>query len=162
MRPLTKDDITPLHAILTEPGVRRYLCDDVIIPESQVREWVQRSAAMLTTEGSGLWGIRLPSEEALLGMVGFWYFHEPPRLELLYALSERVWGRGYANEAASRMVDYGRTQLGMTDVLASSDTPNVASIKVLERLGFVMTERRTLHGLDTSLFTLTAPQLPGA
>jgi hypothetical protein len=33
--PIGCDDFAELHAILTEPGVRRYLCDNVIIPESQ-------------------------------------------------------------------------------------------------------------------------------
>ncbi len=155
MLPLTEADTAPLHSILTEPGVRRYLCDDVVIPTTQTQAYVKRSRE-LEAEGAGLWGVRLADEDDLLGIAGFWYFHEPARLELLYALSERFWGRGYATEAACRMIDYGRQQLGMTEVLASTDTPNVASIRVLQRLGFVLTERRTSNGLDTSFFTLRA------
>ncbi len=156
MHPLDDGDFAELHALLTEPGVRRYLCDNVIIPESQTREYLQRSCDLWANESAGLWGVRRPEETNLLGIVGFWYFHEPPRLELLYALSERVWHQGYATEAARRMIDYGRQHLGLTTVLASTDTPNGASIKVLERLGFVMTERRTSNGLDTSFFSLHA------
>jgi RimJ/RimL family protein N-acetyltransferase len=52
------------------------------------------------------------------------------------------------------MIDYGRSRLGMTTVLASTDTPNLASIRVLERLGFVRTDRRLVNGLDTSFFSL--------
>jgi ribosomal-protein-alanine N-acetyltransferase len=156
MRRLRESDVPALHAILTEPGVRRYLCDDVIIPEAQTRDYVLTSQR-LEQEGAGLWGVRLVGEDELLGIAGFWYFHEPPRLELLYALSEKVWGRGYASEAASCMIDFGRTHLGMREVLASTDSPNVASIRVLERLGFVLTERRQSNNLDTSFFALPAP-----
>lgn len=154
MLPLQDADFADLHALLTEPGVRRYLCDDVIIPEAQTREYLQRSRELWANESAGLWAVRRPSETNLLGIVGYWYFHEPPRLELLYALSERGWHQGYATEAARCMIDYGRQHLGLTTVLASTDTPNSASIKVLERLGFEMTERRTSHGLDTSFFSL--------
>ena len=52
------------------------------------------------------------------------------------------------------MIEYGRQELGMTDILASTDMPNAASIRVLEPLGFVMTDRRTSKGLDTSFFAL--------
>ena len=154
MHPISDSDFTELHSILTEPGVRRYLCDDVIIPESQTRDFISRSRELLAAEGSGLWGVRRTSEPDLLGCVGFWYFHEPARLELLFAMSERVWRRGYAREAAQRMIEYGREQLGMRSILASTDTPNVASIGLLEKLGFVLTEQGMAKGLATSFFEL--------
>ncbi len=154
MRPLVDADFTELHAILTEPGVRRFLCDDVIIPETQTREFITRSRELQSNEGVGLWGVRRRDERELLGCVGYWYFHELPRLELLYALTERVWRRGYATEAARRMIDYGREQLAMSTILASTDAPNVASIRVLEKLGFQLTERRKAKGLDTAFFEL--------
>ena len=154
MHPINEGDFAELHGILTEPGVRRYLCDDVIIPESQTRDFISRSRDLFTVEGAGLWGVRRESTPALLGCVGFWYFHEPARLELLFAMSEHVWRRGYAREAAQRMIEYGREQLGMRCILASTDTLNVASIGLLERLGFVLTEQRMAKGLATSFFEL--------
>ncbi len=154
MHPIGDADFAELHTILTEPGVRRYLCDNVIIPESQTREFIARSRELLADEGAGLWGVRKESEPELLGCVGFWYFHEPPRLELLFAMSERVWRLGYACEAAQRMIEYGRERLGMRSILASTDTPNLASIGLLEKLGFVLTEQRIAKGLATSFFEL--------
>lgn len=156
MRPLVEADLAQLHTILTEPGVRRFLCDDVIIPEIQTREYIARSRELLVSEGAGLWAVLRGGQPELLGCVGYWYFHEPPRLELLYALTERVWGRGYATEAARRMMDYGREQLAMSTILASTDAPNVASVRVLERLGFALTERRVANGLDTLFFALSS------
>ena len=152
--PITDGDFVELHGILTEPDVRRYLCDDVIIPESQTREFISRSRELLAAEGAGLWGVRTTSDPELLGCVGFWHFHEPPRLELLFAMSERVWRRGYAREASLRMIEYGRDQLGLRSVLASTDSLNLASIALLEKLGFVLTEERISKGLPTSFFEL--------
>lgn len=154
MRPLESEDYPAFHGLLVEPGVRRYLCDDQVLPEDVTRGFLDRSLELLARDGSGLWGIRRSADDELLGVVGFWYFHEPPRCELLYALSERVWHNGYASEAARCMIDYGRRLLGMTDILASTDTPNLASIRVLERLGFVRTDRKLVNGRDTSFFSL--------
>jgi ribosomal-protein-alanine N-acetyltransferase len=154
MRPLDLGDYPAFHDLFVEPGVRRYLCDDQILPHEVTRGFLERSRDLLVREGGGLWGIRRPEADELLGVVGYWYFHEPPRRELLYALSEREWHKGYAIEAARCMIDYGRSRLGLTTILASTDTPNLASIRVLERLGFVRTDRRQVHGLDTSFFSL--------
>jgi RimJ/RimL family protein N-acetyltransferase len=54
------------------------------------------------------------------------------------------------------MIDYGRDELAMSTILASTDAPNVASVRVLERLGFELTERRLAKGLDTAFFALRA------
>lgn len=157
MRPIGDSDFAELHAILIERGVRRYLCDDVIIPESQTREFIETSRRLLAEEKAGLWGVRTKTAPALLGFVGFWYFHQPRRLELLFAMSERVWRRGYAREASRRMIVYGRETLGMPSILASTDTPNVASVGLLKGMGFVLTEQRTSNGLPTSFFELRDP-----
>lgn len=154
MQPVVHGDFAELHSILTEPGVRRYLCDDVIIPESQTREFIATSRDLLQREGAGLWGVRRKAEPALLGCVGFWYFHEPARLELLFAMSERVWRRGYAREASRRMIEYGQANLGMRSILASTDVTNLASIGLLEKLGFALTEQRISNNLPTAFFEL--------
>jgi ribosomal-protein-alanine N-acetyltransferase len=154
LNPISDADFAELHAILTEPGVRRYLCDDVMIPQSQTRDFISRSRDLFAAHGGGLWGVRRKAEPELLGCVGFWYFHEPARLELLFAMSERVWRRGYAREAARRMIEYGREHLGMRSILASTDTPNLASIGLLEGLGFALTEQRMVKGLATAFFEL--------
>lgn len=154
MRPLHERDAAIFHALLTEPGVRRYLLDDVIISQEQAHEFLQRSARLLASDGAGLWSIALREHDGLLGCTGFWDFHEPPRRELLYLLTERAWGNGYAGEAARAMIEYGRTQLGMPRILASTDVPNLKSIRVLEGLGFRRTEEREVEGRATVFFEL--------
>jgi RimJ/RimL family protein N-acetyltransferase len=52
------------------------------------------------------------------------------------------------------MIEYGRDQLRLRSILASTDSPNLASIALLEKLGFVLTEERNSKGLPTSFFEL--------
>jgi RimJ/RimL family protein N-acetyltransferase len=75
MHPLAEPDFPAFHALLTEPGVRRYLCDDRILPEDETRGFLERSRALFAEERAGLWGIRTSPDGELLGIVGFWYFH---------------------------------------------------------------------------------------
>jgi RimJ/RimL family protein N-acetyltransferase len=52
------------------------------------------------------------------------------------------------------MIQYGREKLGMRSILASTDVPNLASIALLQNLGFVATEQRVSNELPTAFFEL--------
>ncbi|HSK40841.1 MAG TPA: GNAT family N-acetyltransferase, partial [Arenibaculum sp.] len=54
--PLKASDLDRLVALLSEPGVRRYLCDGEILPREVVAALVDRSLE-LASSGLGLWGI---------------------------------------------------------------------------------------------------------
>ena len=66
-----------------------------------------------------------------------------------------VWrGRGYATEAARAWLDYGFDSLGLEEIIAVHDVPNVASERVMDRLG--MSRRRTFALTDGSQMCLHA------
>jgi len=152
LRPLTPADTEPLHALWTAPGVRQYLWDGEVIPFERSSEVVAESMRLFETVGYGLWAVRLHSGAELVAFGGYWLFHEPPRLELLYGVAEPHWGRGLASEVASALITFGLTRCGFREVLASTDAPNVASIRVLEKLGFQLERRAMAEGRDTLFF----------
>lgn len=59
-----------------------------------------------------------------------------PEVELGYALFSEFWGAGYATEAASGALDFGRGAAGLREVVAFALASNVASFAVMQRLGF--------------------------
>lgn len=66
---------------------------------------------------------------------------------LLYGVRPEFRGRGYATEAARRVLTYGLSSLALTKVRADVDQPNVASVRVLEKLGM-----RRVSGEGEGLF----------
>lgn len=136
LRPVQPSDLEALHALWTRPEVRRFLWDDELIPLSQTRDLVADSSAHFEAGDYGLWLARLRDRTDVIGFTGYWPFHEPVRVELLFGLAGDHWGLGYATEIATAMVSYGRDHLSMETVLASTDEPNRASVAVLDRLGF--------------------------
>ncbi len=63
--------------------------------------------------------------------------------ELAYELLRRSWGKGYATEASWAVLDWARSS-GHARLWATVWAWNVASLRVLEKLGFVE-NRRTVH-----------------
>lgn len=160
LSPLRAPDTEALHVLWTAPGVRRYLWDDEVIPPEQTADVVRRSYDLFAERGLGLWGAQLrdsasgQKEGKLAGFAGYWFFRDPPELELLYGVAEPLWGKGLATELARAMIDYAWVSLGFNEVHASTDSANAASARVLEKLGFTMTRQALVGGLDTMFFRL--------
>lgn len=118
-----------------DPGVRRYLLDDGLVSAEWVRDEIVASERRFAQAGTGLWSIRTEDDPRIVGFVGFREFFDPPQLQLLYGLLPGCWGRGLATEAAARICELAFEELGFHEVLAATDLPNDASVRVLQRLG---------------------------
>ena len=56
--------------------------------------------------------------------------------EIIYALAPTAWGAGLGSELAEAIVAYGFDALGLTRVYATVDPANVASLTLLDGIGF--------------------------
>jgi RimJ/RimL family protein N-acetyltransferase len=56
-------------------------------------------------------------------------------MDIGYVLARAYWGRGYVPEAARSVVDWGLSQDGIFRVWALCDVDNLASARVLEKIG---------------------------
>ncbi len=155
LRPFTLDDVDDLHRLWTEPGVRQYLWDDQVIPRERVESIVESSLASFEAHGFGLWAVQPEAEQLLIGFCGFWFFHEPPKLELLYGIAPAYWNRGLATEAAKAMIKYGFETLSFERIEASTNAPNQASSRVMEKAGMSFWKREPTNGLDTIYYAIS-------
>jgi len=152
LRPWTPDDIDELHAMWTRPEVRRYLWDDQTITRERADATVREFMAP-QDEGLGGWLLLDRASPALVGFAAL-IRREPGDPELMYGLAPEWWGRGLATEAARAVLAYAFSALDCARVTAATDVPNVASARVMERLGMRFTHRGTLNGLDTVFYEM--------
>jgi hypothetical protein len=85
LRPLTAADCTAFHALLVEPGVRRYLLDDEVVTLDWVVGAIADSVRRFAVGDLGLWALRLRAPEpdtdaaistAVTDVVGFCGFRD--------------------------------------------------------------------------------------
>lgn len=136
LHPLQEADVDALHALWLQPALRRFLWDGRALSREQVREAALQSQWLFAEQGCGLWLAR-DAEQRLVGFCGYWTFRDAHELELLYGVDESQCSRGYAREMAAALVGYGFDTLRFDEIRASTDAPNLASQRVLRRLGFV-------------------------
>ena len=79
LRPFTIMDIDRLHALWTQPDMRRFLWDDVIISRDRAADEVERGLQNAGRHGIGYWVIESQKENDLLGFCGFRLIDHGPR-----------------------------------------------------------------------------------
>lgn len=126
LRPLVPSDADALHVLFTEPGVRQYLFDDILLTREETQKHVE---AALTHDA---WVVELNGL-----VVGFVSLRPAGNdRELTIVVSERCWGRGVAFEAARAAMGHGFDVLKLDRILACVDLPNERSHRLMARLGF--------------------------
>ncbi|HSR53799.1 MAG TPA: GNAT family N-acetyltransferase [Acidobacteriota bacterium] len=156
MRPFRMDDLDQLHEIWTDPKVRKYLWDDEVISKGQALEVVKTSIACFRKNGFGLFAVfPKDDEERVIGFCGYHFFHRPRQLQLLYGFRPGFWGRGYATEAVRAMIKRGFEKHKFEHIIASSDFPNKASLRVMEKAGMKFLRRAEVGGIDTVYYIIT-------
>ncbi len=142
LSPFSPADEEILIAMFRDDHVRRYLLDGALVDRVWVRAEIEASAGRFAAGSLGLFLARSRDAGEVIGFAGFRPDHEPPVLEVMYALLPAFWGLGLATEMARVMLDLAFNAHGLEVVRAAVDVPNQASIRVLERLGMTI-ERRS-------------------
>ncbi|WP_168166048.1 GNAT family N-acetyltransferase [Bosea sp. PAMC 26642] len=137
LRPRNQGDLVRIAAMNSDPEVMRFIAptDD---PFMQVEGLAKRSFTYVA-QGLGYWSVsRRGQDDDLIGYVGL--IADGPalgRVELSYRFEMRHWGRGYAVEAASRLLAHAFEALGLAEIVIFTHPLNTASLKLAGRLGFV-------------------------
>jgi RimJ/RimL family protein N-acetyltransferase len=131
-------DVGEFHRLVTDDHVRRYLLDGELKTRAFCEEEVHNSQKLFAERAVGLW-LMAPREQPAqpIGFCGFRVFPEvEPEPELLYALLPAHTGQGFATEAGRALVRYAFEVARFQRISSAVDEPNVASIRVLEKVGF--------------------------
>jgi len=137
LEPLCESHAAELFNIFSEARMYRFVRQE---PPATPAILARRFALLETrrspdgTEAWLNWVLRSKSDSVCLGCVQV-TIRGDHRAQLAYELGVPYWGRGFATEACSRVVK-ALFDDGISEVWAELDTRNVASMRLLERLGF--------------------------
>jgi [ribosomal protein S5]-alanine N-acetyltransferase len=138
LRELTEEDAPDMLTYLSNKQVVQHMG---LLPFQTVQDardeigWYKE----IWEEGSGIrWGITLKDEGKVIGSCGFLNRHTKHfRAEVGFELSQEHWGKGIAREALAAVVAHGFTSYDLERVEALIVPENLASQKLVEKLGFI-------------------------
>jgi RimJ/RimL family protein N-acetyltransferase len=138
LRPFTDADAGPLFAMHSSAHVLRYW-DAPPWQEPARAERFIAACRQMAEEGTGARvALERASDGAFVGWCALTRWNPVYRSAALgYCLDDAAWGQGYATEGAGALLEWAFETLDLNRVQAETDTRNLASARVLEKLGFV-------------------------
>ena len=166
LREWREDDWPQAHAYASDPEVVRYL-DWGPNTEEETRAFI--GAAMRARQASPRThydlAVALAETDVVIGGSRIWIESAQHReASVGYSLAQAHWGRGYATELARGLLRFGFETLGMHRIWAIVEPENVASARVLEKVGMQREGRLRDHRYakgrwrDSVLYAALAPE----
>ncbi|MBK8556239.1 MAG: GNAT family N-acetyltransferase [Lewinellaceae bacterium] len=162
---LEAGDAAAIFRLRSEPQIIKYLDRAPAESLEEAEIFMQNVLNGEAANDSILWALRLHNKPDLLGTIGFWRMQkEHFRAEIGYGMLPEYWGQGFISEAMAAVLEYGFQNMGLHSVEANANPDNKASIRVLEKQGFVQEayfrENYYYNGkfFDSAIFSLLAPQ----
>lgn len=139
LRELETNDIDGLFELFSDPKVMRYLQGTKT--RSETEAWLNLVFESYRNMHFGPWAVILKKSKRFLGYCGLYLqknINHRDEVELLYGLSRRHWGMGYATEAAKGVSEHGKTELGIERFVSLVSPDNLRSSKVAQKLGMTL------------------------
>jgi len=136
LRHQTAEDAAFMLELWNDPSWMQNIGDRGVRTVEEARTNIVNGAVeMYKKWGYGFYLTELKDGGIPIGICGFAKrdFLEHP--DVGFAFLPRYWGKGYAYEAASAVMEYGKSMLGFARIVAFTSVENQASGKLLEKLG---------------------------
>lgn len=138
LREWTLDDLDALAEVFAEPAVWRFPYGRGF-SQDETRSFIERQVERRRDHGFEMWAAEQKVDGGLIGFIGLavpnWLTQVMPAVEVGWRLHPRSWGRGLATEGGAGCLRYGFETLGLDRIIAIFDADNLASGRVMDRLG---------------------------
>ncbi|MBA3272391.1 MAG: GNAT family N-acetyltransferase [Chthoniobacterales bacterium] len=122
--------------ILNEPAFIEHVADRGVRTAEQATEFIrQRILPSYAEHGFGFYVMELKETGMAVGMCGLVKRETMEDVDIGYSTLRAYWGKGYAFEAASALMEHGRTVHRLPRIVGVTGVNNHASAKLLEKLG---------------------------
>lgn len=161
LRGFRPDDLDALCQIFGDPEVMKYISGGKPRTREATEEGLLRSIEGWRKRGFGLWAVEEKATGRVVGYCGLIPLDDTPEIEVAYGLAKSAWGRAFAVEAARAALKFGFGELNLERIVAVVNPGNVASQRVLEKLGMKYTKNAHHYGADLMYYELSAADTRG-
>lgn len=138
LRALRPTDAEQVFVLRSDPVAMQHVPRPLATSLADATALIERINGMVAAQQSVQWAITLKGEDTFIGLIGFWRIvHVHHMAELGYMLLPTHWGQGLVSEAIAAVVQFGFDTLHLHRAEAITRPQNTASIRALEKNGFV-------------------------
>lgn len=164
LREMLLSDAEALFEMDRNPNVHQYLWNK---PQKDIKETIATIESVRNQylqNNIGRFVVILKETNELIGWAGLKYNTEMVNnkihfYDIGYRLNEKFWGKGYASEASFAWLDYGFDVMNINLMEAAAQTDNIASNRILQKIGLVQTGKYLEDGISWNWYELKNPNL---
>jgi RimJ/RimL family protein N-acetyltransferase len=154
LREMREEDALAFYQLNADPEVLKYTGDDSFEDVEQAREFLQNYPQIsYLKDGYGRWTCVLKSSNEIIGWCGL-RKQDTGETDLGYRFHQRFWGQGFATESSIKSLQIGFNELGLERIIARAADENLASIRVIQKMGMSFLKNEKLHGQASSIYEL--------
>lgn len=147
IRPWEPTDRPVFERFVADTEMMRYISHGLVWDQARIDAYFQRQARNLAQRHCCVGAAVSRHNDEIIGMGGIQPLEQAGIFELAWWIWKDYWNRGLATEMAQASRDYAFNVLKLPQVVAIIDPPNLASIRVAEKLGMRHAGIRNAHEL---------------
>lgn len=136
LRQATPEDVEAVFAVFCDLKVTQFHDLDTFACLDEASKVIERRAKGFESGRGIRWAIVHKQNNSLIGSCGFTWHDEANAAEVGYELKSQFWRQGIMSEALNAILQYGFSSREIQFVIAEVMLENVASKRLLEKLGF--------------------------
>ena len=136
LRQTTQEDVEDVFAVFCDFKVTRFHDLDTLTHLDEASMVIERRAKGFENGHGIRWAIVYKQSNCSIGSCGFTWLKEKNAAEVGYELNSQFWKQGIMSEAIAAILQYGFRSREIRFVIAEIMLDNIASRRLLEKLGF--------------------------
>ena len=158
IRPITLDDAEAYWPLVSLPEVLRYTGEQPQSSLDDVRQMLaDRPLRDYSVYGFGRMACIEKSSGRVVGFSGLKYLEDLQDVDIGYRFLPECWGKGYATESARALMNQGAIEHGIDRIIGLVQPENIASARVLEKIGLRFEREVRPHDCVTDLKLYATP-----
>ena len=150
LREFKLSDARALFKLNSDPEVVKYTGDKAFKSIDEAKQFLSNYTDY-QINGYGRWAMITKLDHEFIGWCGL-KLNEESQIDLGFRIFRNHWNKGFASEAAKACLDYGFNHYGFKKIIGRVVSDNIASIKVLEKLGMKFWKNDTCHGFENARY----------
>lgn len=142
LREHSPSDIKPFYEYYTNREVQKYILAQMPANLKDAEEEIKFCHGLFYNSNGMFWTLARRSDNRMIGSIGLYIKSHYPKPEVCFELARQYWGQGIMQKALQRALMFYHNSLKLERVDALTHPKNIASRKLLTKLGFVH------HGLS--------------
>jgi [ribosomal protein S5]-alanine N-acetyltransferase len=152
-------DAETLFEMDKNPEVHKYLWNKPLTDIEEVHDYIKLVRQQYLDNNIGRFVVVLKETKEVIGWAGIKFNTQMVNnkinfYDIGYRLNEKFWGEGYASEASFAWLDYGFNVMKIKLMEAAAHTKNIASNRVLQKIGMKMTEQYLEDGVSWNWYEM--------